>query len=211
VLVKRIKANPDKINDILHMKPPQSRKEVHGLTDRIAALNRFMAKLAERTLPFFKVLRGSDSFEWGSEQQEAFDAVKDHIQKLPTLANPQPDQPLILYVSTMNTVVSRALVQEREISKEGRKLSHQVLIYFIFEALANSKKYYMEIKKICYAVVMSARKLWHYFEAHRVRVLTNQSLNNIFTNRDCSGRIRKWAMELSEHVVYFEKISAIKS
>jgi hypothetical protein len=47
-----------------------------------------MAKLVERSLPFFKVLRGPDSFEWGSEQQEAFDALKDYIQKLPTLASP---------------------------------------------------------------------------------------------------------------------------
>jgi hypothetical protein len=70
------------------MKPPQSREEVQKLTDRIAALNRFMAKLVERSLPFFKVLRGPDSFEWGSEQQEAFDALKDYIQKLPTLASP---------------------------------------------------------------------------------------------------------------------------
>jgi uncharacterized protein (DUF2461 family) len=46
-----------------------------------------MAKLAERSLPFFKVLRSSDNFEWGLEQQEAFDALKDPIQKLPTLAS----------------------------------------------------------------------------------------------------------------------------
>jgi hypothetical protein len=49
-----------------------------------------------------------------------------------------------------------------------------------------------------------------YFDAHRVRVLTNQPLNNIFGNRDSSGRIGKWAMELSEHVIDFEKRSAIK-
>jgi hypothetical protein len=67
------------------------------------------------------------------------------------------------------------------------------------------------MEKICYAVVMSARKLWHYFEAHRVRILTNQPLNDIFRNRDFSGRIGKWAMELSEHVVDFEKRSATKS
>jgi hypothetical protein len=78
---------------------------------------------------------------------------------LPTLASSQPDQPLILYVSAMNTTVSGALVQEREISKEGKKLSHQVPIYFVSEALAGSKKYYLEIEKICYVVVMSARKL----------------------------------------------------
>jgi hypothetical protein len=68
VLVKGIKANPDKINVVVHMKPPQSRKEVHILTGRIVALNQFMKKLAERSLPFFKVLRGSGNFEWGSKQ-----------------------------------------------------------------------------------------------------------------------------------------------
>jgi hypothetical protein len=86
-----------------------------------------------------------------------------------------------------------------------------VPIYFISEALTSSKKYYSEMEKISYAVVMSARKLHHYFKAHRVRVLTNQTLNDIFRNRDCSGRIGKWAMELSEHVVDFKKRSAIKS
>jgi hypothetical protein len=47
-----------------------------------------MAKIAERSLPFFKVLRCSGTFEWGTEQQEAFDALKEYIRKLPTLACP---------------------------------------------------------------------------------------------------------------------------
>jgi hypothetical protein len=67
------------------------------------------------------------------------------------------------------------------------------------------------MEKICYDVVMSPRKLQHYFEAHKVRVLTNQLLNDIFGSHDSLGRIRKWSMELSQHVVDFEKRSAIKS
>jgi hypothetical protein len=58
---------------------------------------------------------------------------------------------------------------------------------------------------------MSARKLQHYFEAHAIKVLTNQSFNDTFSNRDSSGRIVKWAIELSEHVIDFKKHSAIKS
>jgi hypothetical protein len=58
---------------------------------------------------------------------------------------------------------------------------------------------------------MNIGKLCHYFEAQRVRVITNQSLNDIFAKRDSSGRISKWAMELSEHVIDFEKRSSIKS
>jgi predicted regulator of amino acid metabolism with ACT domain len=67
------------------------------------------------------------------------------------------------------------------------------------------------MEKICYAVIVSARKLRHYFEAHTIKVLTNQPLNNIFGNIDSSRRMSKWAMELSEHVVDFKKCSAIKS
>jgi hypothetical protein len=49
ISVMRIKANLDKINAIVHMKPSESRKEVQRLTCRIAALNQFVAKLAERS------------------------------------------------------------------------------------------------------------------------------------------------------------------
>jgi hypothetical protein len=89
-----------------------------------------MAKIVEQSLPFFKVLQGSVTFEWGQEQQEAFDTLKEYIQKLPTLASPQSDQPLILYVSATHTAVSGALVQERGILKEEKMLSYQVPICF---------------------------------------------------------------------------------
>jgi hypothetical protein len=48
------------------------------------------------------------AFEWGSEQQEAFDALNEYIQKLLTLASPQADQSLNLYVFVTHTAVSGA-------------------------------------------------------------------------------------------------------
>jgi hypothetical protein len=90
-------------------------------------------------------------------------------------------------------------------------MKQQFPVYFMSEVLTGSKKYYSEMEKICYAVVMSARKLRHYFEAHTIKVVTNQSLNDIFDNRNSFGKLSKWAMELSEYVVDFKKRSAIKS
>jgi ribonuclease HI len=84
-------------------------------------------------------------------------------------------------------------------------------VYFVSEVLPGSKRFYSEADKICYAVIMRASKLWYYFEAHKISVLTNQLLHDIFRNRDSSRRINKWAMELSDYVVDFEKCSAIKS
>jgi hypothetical protein len=80
-------SQPKRINAIVHIKPPQSKKEVQRLTGKIAVLNQFMSRLAERSLPFFTMLRGFDGFQWGSEQQASFDELKDYIQKLSTLSS----------------------------------------------------------------------------------------------------------------------------
>jgi hypothetical protein len=58
------------------MMPPQSAREVQRLTCRLAALNRFISKSAERSLPFLKILRGAKDFAWGPEQATAFASLK---------------------------------------------------------------------------------------------------------------------------------------
>ena len=57
-----IEANPDKIQAILDMKPPQNVKEVQSLTKRVVALNRFVFKATDKCLPFFRVLK--KAFKW---------------------------------------------------------------------------------------------------------------------------------------------------
>jgi hypothetical protein len=89
VSTKGTEASPDKIKATPQMQPPQTRKEVQKLAGHITALNRFIAKLVERSLPFFSVLRGSAKFEWGLEQQKAFDDLKQYLQHLPTLSSPE--------------------------------------------------------------------------------------------------------------------------
>jgi len=54
------------------MVEPSTKKEVQKLTGRIAALNRLISNSAERSLLFFKALRGGDKVEWGLEQSKAF-------------------------------------------------------------------------------------------------------------------------------------------
>jgi hypothetical protein len=70
VSMEGIEANPDKIRAIIEMLPPQNRKEIQKLTNRIAALNKFITKLAERSLPFITVFRGSVRMEWGAEPKK---------------------------------------------------------------------------------------------------------------------------------------------
>lgn len=56
VTERGIEVNPLKVKPIQEMKPPHTLKEAQTLTGRIIALSRFVSRLAERSLPFFKVL-----------------------------------------------------------------------------------------------------------------------------------------------------------
>jgi hypothetical protein len=62
VLSWGIDANPEKVEAIEKPQPPQNRKEIQKLTGMMAALSRFISKLGERGMPFYKLLCKVDGF-----------------------------------------------------------------------------------------------------------------------------------------------------
>jgi hypothetical protein len=110
-----IEANPTKIQAIISMTPPQSARDVQRLTGRLAALNRFISRSAEQSLPFLKTLRGAKDFAWGPEQAAAFASLKQYLLELAVLTSPDSSLPLLLYVAASPHAVSAALVQEQTV------------------------------------------------------------------------------------------------
>jgi hypothetical protein len=121
------------------------------------------------------------------------------------LISPTPGADLLLYVLVIETAVSAVLVQEQETNHS----KYQVPVFYVSEALSRSKVYYCEIKKIAYTILTASRKLKHYFQAHKV--LTNYPLKEVLQSCRTTGRLGKWAAELSQHFIEFEKRTSIKS
>jgi hypothetical protein len=138
VSTKGIEANPDKIKALVEMQDPVSVKDVQRLTGRVAALNRFIPRVAERSLPFFQVLRSAKNFQWSEPQKRAFRELKDYLSTMTKLCPPEPKSPLLLYVSASNSAVSAMIGQEKE---EAGKL-RQIPVYFASKALYGSKIFY---------------------------------------------------------------------
>jgi hypothetical protein len=65
VSTKGIEANPSKIEAILRMEPPSTKKGAQRLAGRLASLNKFISRSAERNLPFFEILKSVEVFQWG--------------------------------------------------------------------------------------------------------------------------------------------------
>jgi hypothetical protein len=177
-----IEANPTKIQAIINMTPSQSTRDVQRLTGRLAALNRFISKSVEQSIPFLKTLRGAKDFTWEPEQAAAFASLKQHLSDLAILTSPDPSLPLLLYIAASPYAVSMTLVQEQD--REGT--TRQCPVYYVFEVLTASKCNMTELEKISYAVVMASRKLRHYFEAFKVRVTSDRGLGELFRNPEAS-------------------------
>jgi hypothetical protein len=111
VSTKGIEANLSKIKAILRMEPPSTKKGVQWLTGRLASLNRFISRSAERNLTFFEILKSAKVFQWGPTQQKAFEELKQYLIDLTTLILPAPGASLLLYVAASYSAVSATLVQ----------------------------------------------------------------------------------------------------
>ncbi|KAL0428204.1 UNVERIFIED_CONTAM: hypothetical protein Slati_2995200 [Sesamum latifolium] len=110
---------------------------------------------------------------------------------------------LYIYLSASKDAVSAVLVRSG-----GRE--HQS-VYYVSKVLQGAEPRYSPIEKLALALIVAARKLRPYFHSHQVTVLTNQPLKHILASLNASGRMTKWAVELSDQGIEFEARPAIKA
>jgi hypothetical protein len=155
---------------------------------------------------------------------------------LPILVAPEPGEPLYLYIAAATEAMSMVLVVERmvqhpqgsqevplgegggpttmDLEGPGPTIGVRTIqksVYYISEVLHEAKTRYLEMHKLIYVVLVASRKLRHYFQAHRLVVVTSFPLRAILHNSNTTGNIAKWAAELTEFQLDFQPRHAVKS
>ncbi|XP_019157595.1 PREDICTED: uncharacterized protein LOC109154212 [Ipomoea nil] len=198
-----IEPNPAKVEEILDMQPPTTVREVQQLTGRLAALSRFLSKLAERALPFFKVLRKVNGFVWDDECRSAFDELKEYLMSPIVLSKPEPGEELDVYLAVSDRAVSAVLCR---INPEGV----QRPIYYVSHALLGPELRYSRLEKIVYALYTAEKKLAPYFQGRLTRVLTDQPIGAVLHTVSSSRRLVKWALMLTQYAMDYRPRPPIK-
>ncbi|GJV77344.1 reverse transcriptase domain-containing protein [Tanacetum coccineum] len=156
-----LKVCPDKVDAVLSLPSRKCLKDVQKLNGKLASLNRFLTKSAEKSLPFFKTLKKctkKSDFHWTAEAEEAFKQIKQLIAELPMLATPMEKEELIVYLAAAKETVSAVLMTKRE--------TKQMPIYFVSKALRGPEINYTSMEKLVLALV-------HAYGSEAGLILTN--------------------------------------
>ena len=78
------------------------------------------------------------------------------------------------------------------------------------QVVAQVEVRYLPLEKTILAVVHATRKLPHYFQSHKVVVLTQLSLRSLLRSVDFIGRIAKWGTILGDFDIKYMPYTSIK-
>ena len=191
-----IEASPSKFKAILESPAPSYRKEVQQLMGQLAALGRFISRFIDRLMPFFTTLGGANRARWNEECDRAFIQIKQYLAKPPILVSPDTGETLFVYLAVSDIVVSAALFKENENEKQRPAV-------FVSKSLADVETRF-HLEQTALPLRIAAKKLLPYFQAHPIVALTDLPLWSTIHKPDLSGRMARWAIELSEYEIQYK-------
>nr|GEU81290.1 hypothetical protein [Tanacetum cinerariifolium] len=137
-IVRKSKSRKSKA--LINMLSPSNLKQMQRLSNKLAALKRFISKAAKKALPCLDTLKkctNKKEFHWTTEAKEAFQEMNKLIAELPTLTTPKKEEELMVYISAVNEAVSAVLLVERH----GRQaLIHYVIIEKPISQIINNQE-----------------------------------------------------------------------
>ena len=163
-------------------------------------MSRFVSRSNNKYRPFFQVLK--KAFHWDAQCEEAFSTLKTYPSSHPVLVSPSEGELLTLYLVVSDLSTSAALVSERD------RIQHPV--YYCSRALRGMEERYPKMEKLILALVTTARRLRPYFQANTIEIPTEHPMRQILYKLETSGRLIKWAIELSEFDIIYKLRTVVK-
>ena len=169
--VDRRKPAQSKVKAIQEMPPPQCKKQVQSFIGMINYLSKVSAQLSELAEPIWELSKEKVPFNWGLEQDEAFQLIKKEIIAAPILAYYNPNKPTILQTNASCKGLRACLLQNEK------------PVYFASKALTEMQKGYVVIELESLAVAWAMEKFHHFLYGNEFILKTDQKPQEVILSK----------------------------
>ena len=197
-----LKPTDDKVKAVKESKPPQSKEEVRSFLGMIGYLSKFIPRYSILTAPLRALTQKDIKFKWGTEEQKAFDNLKQSITSDDVVAYFNPSKEIILRTeASFHEGLSAGLFQRTEKGVQP--------VHFISRSMTKAEKRYSQTEKDALAIQWAKNRFRMYLlGAPRFKIVTaHKPLIPMFNKPTTKlpPRIEKWVMEMQDvdyEVVY---------
>ncbi|XP_050553710.1 uncharacterized protein LOC126911298 [Spodoptera frugiperda] len=192
-----IHMDPEKTSAITGMPPPQNVRQLKCFLQTSSWFRRFIPGYAEVSRPLTSLLKKGNTWEWGPEQQNAFETIKSLLTSAPILRQADGTKPFVLRTDSSGYALGAALLQG-----EG---TDERPVEYASRLLTAAEKNYNTTEREALAVVWAVSKFRGYIDGADVTVKSDhQPLRWLMSLKSPSGRLARWALSLQEYNLKIE-------
>ena len=188
-----IEVNEEKIEVVKNYPVPTNAKGLRGFLGLANFYRKFVPNFAEKAKPLNKLLKKDAKYKWTTACQQAFEDLKDALTSPPVLALPDLNKDYILRTDSSKDAIGYVLSQigedglERVISYGGRATKD-----------TESRWGITELEGL--AVIEGTRANRYYIANRHFDIYTDhQPLTSLFSEKDKTGKLMRWANEMQQY------------
>jgi len=199
-----IKIDPNRVNAILKLDPPRSRKEIQSFLGKVNFVRRFIPNFAEIVKNITKMLKKGADFKWTLEAKKYFEEIKKELTQAPVLISPYFTKEFLIFTFASQETIAGVLLQK---GKQGIEQP----IYFFSKTLANVELKYKILEKKAYALVKAIKDFRIYvLHSHIVAYVPSAIIKDILTQEDLDGKRGKWIAKLLKYDIDIKPTKLVK-
>ncbi|GJS34248.1 putative nucleotidyltransferase, ribonuclease H [Tanacetum coccineum] len=183
-----IHVDPSKIEAVKNWKVPKTPSEIRSFLGLAGYYRRFIANFSKIAKPLTSLTQKNQKYEWGKEQEEAFQTLKDNLCNAPILSLPDGSEEFVVYCDASNQGLGCVLMQRGK-----------VIAYASRQLKIHEKNYTTHDLEL--GAVVFALKTWrHYLYGTKSVIYTDhKSLQHIFDQKELNMRQRRWIELFSDY------------
>ncbi|GKT15287.1 gag-pol polyprotein [Aduncisulcus paluster] len=178
-----------RLQGIKDLERAHSRKDVQVLLGFLNYLRGFVPHYSSLMEPIIRLLNKSTVFAWGTEQDRALEAVKEHLLDGKCLAPIKDEGELILYTDASSIAVGGVLMQVQE--------GIEAPICFLSKKLTEVQQRWTVGEQEAWGVVYSVLQCASYLRGRHFTLKTDHR-NLVYVQKTPNAKTTRWRLRLEE-------------